>query len=48
MEGKIPLARSVSTHINYNLPNLTGNYLSESCKKSNGVKAEKIQRFVMV
>ena len=47
MEGKIPLARSVSKHINYNLLNLTGNYLTESCKKSNGVSAEKIQRFVV-
>ena len=28
--------------------NVTGIYLTESCKKSNDVSAEKIQRFVMV
>ena len=32
----------------YNLLNVAGINLSESCKKSNGVSAEKIQRFVMV
>ena len=31
----------------YNLHNVTGIYLSESCKKSNGVSAEKIQIFAM-
>ena len=31
----------------YNLQNVTGIYLSESCKKSNGVSAEKIQIFAM-
>ena len=29
----------------YNLLNVTGMYLSESCEKSNGVSEEKIQRF---
>ena len=32
----------------YTLQNLAGIYLSESCKKSNGVIAEKIQIFAMV
>ena len=32
----------------YNLLNVTDINLSESCKKSNGVSADKIQRFVMV
>ena len=32
----------------YNLLNVTDINLSESCKKSNGISAEKIQRFVMV
>ena len=32
----------------YNLLNVTDINLSESCKKSNGVSAEKIQRFVML
>ena len=32
----------------YNLLNVIGINLSESCKKSNGVSAEKIQLFVMV
>ena len=32
----------------YNSLNVTGIYLSESCEKSNGVIAEKIQRFLMV
>ena len=31
----------------YNLQNATGIYLSESCRKSNGVSAEKIQIFAM-
>ena len=32
----------------YNLQNVTCIYLSESCKKSNGLSAEKIQIFAMV
>ena len=32
----------------WTLLNVTGINLSESCKKANGVNAEKIQRFVMV
>ena len=31
----------------HNLQNVTGIYLSESCRKSNGVSAEKIQIFAM-
>ena len=37
MKGEIPLPRSLLVSI----------YLSESCKKSNGVSAEKIQIFAM-
>ena len=32
----------------YNLLNVTGISLSESCKKSNGASADKIKKFVMV
>ena len=41
MEGEVPFYA-------YNLHNVSGIYLSESCKKSNGVSAEKIQIFAMV